>query len=164
MPHERTFFIMSELSIRPVSEHDAEEIARLDQRLTQQWRIEHWEDRITYAARRDPEGSLVALAGGKLVGYLFSDVRGQEYGFAEQTGWLEAVGVDPEHQGQSIGRQLLEQVMQRLSQNGVSDVRTLVSTRHAELATFFEHLGFEVEPIQVLGRKTVAAPSLVPRR
>lgn len=147
------------MQIRPVSEHDAEEIARLDQRLTREWRIEHWEDRITYAARRDPEGSLVAMADGKLVGYLFSDVRGQEYGFSEQTGWVEALGVDPDYQGQSIGRQLFDAVLRRFEESGVRNIRTLVSSQHPQLATFFERLGFEEEPVKVLKRPVGAGVS-----
>ncbi len=143
------------VEIRPVNEHDAEGIARLDQLLTKVWRIEHWEERIAYAMRRDPEGSLVALKGDKVVAYLFSDVRGQEYGFAESTGWLEALGVHPELQGTSLGRKLMQNVMDRLHQNGVDQVRTLVSARHPQMGSFFEHLGFEVEPIQVLRRSTV---------
>lgn len=143
---------MQEIEYRPVNEHDAEGIARLDQLLTRCWRIEHWEDRIAFAMRRDPEGSRVATSDGKIVAYLFSDVRGQEYGFAEKTGWLEALGVDPEQQGTSIGRTLTEQVMDRFKQAGVHVVRTLVSDQHAQMASFLEHLGFESEPIKVLRR------------
>lgn len=69
--------------------------------------------------RRDPEGSLVAVRKDKVVAYLFSDVRGQEYGFAEKTGWLEALGVDPDLQGSAIGRRLIDQILQRFQQTGV---------------------------------------------
>jgi ribosomal protein S18 acetylase RimI-like enzyme len=146
--------MQDEIEIRPVSEHDAEGIARLDQLLTKVWRIEHWEDRIAFAMRRDPDGSLVALSRDKVVAYLFSDVRGQEYGFAEKTGWLEALGVDPDVQGSSIGRKLVEQILHRFQQTGVNTVRTLVSDQHPQMAAFLEHLGFEVEPIRVLRRAT----------
>ena len=148
--------MQEEIEIRPVSEHDAEEIARLDQCLTKVWRIEHWEDRIAFAMRRDPEGSLVALRNGKVVAYLFSDVRGEEYGFAEKTGWIEALGVDPDLQGSSIGRRLMEQVIQRFHQTGVNTVRTLVSEQHPQMAAFLDRLGFEVEPIRVLRRATAS--------
>lgn len=144
------------IQIRPVNEHDAEGIARLDQLLTKVWRIEHWEDRIAFAMRRDPEGSLVAVRQDRIVAYLFSDVRGQEYGFAETTGWLEALGVDPDLQGTSIGRRLMETVMERLNQTGVRSVRTLVSGQHPDMGAFLKKLGFEVEPIQVMRRTTCA--------
>ncbi|MBT9584168.1 GNAT family N-acetyltransferase [bacterium] len=146
--------MQEEIEIRPVSEHDAEGIARLDQLLTKVWRIEHWEDRIAFAMRRDPEGSLVAVRKDKVVAYLFSDVRGQEYGFAEKTGWLEALGVDPDLQGSAIGRRLIDQILQRFQQTGVNTVRTLVSDQHPQMGAFLEHLGFEVEPIRVLRRAT----------
>jgi ribosomal protein S18 acetylase RimI-like enzyme len=146
---------MEEVIIRPVSEHDAEGIARLDQLLTKVWRVEHWEDRIAFAMRRDPEGSLVAEKNGRVVGYLFSDVRGQEYGFAERTGWLEALGVDPDLQKSSLGRGLVDQMMQRFQSAGVQIVRTLVSDQHASMGKFLEKMGFQTEPIRVLSRSTV---------
>ena len=140
--------------VRPVSEHDAEGIARLDQLLTKVWRVEHWEERIAFAMRRDPEGSLVGEKEGRIVAYLFSDVRGSEYGFADKTGWLEALGVDPDLQKSSLGRRLLDQVMQRFQSTGVNLVRTLVSDQHAQMGTFLEKMGFTQEPIRVLSRAT----------
>lgn len=145
---------MEDVVIRPVSEHDAEGIARLDQLLTQVWRIEHWEERIAFAMRRDPEGSLVAEKDGRIVGYLFSDVRGSEYGFADKTGWLEALGVDPDLQKSSLGRSLMDKVMERFQATGVKLVRTLVSDQHAHMGTFLEKMGFQIEPIRVLSRTT----------
>lgn len=146
---------MEDVIIRPVSEHDAEGIARLDQLLTKIWRIEHWEERIAFAMRRDPEGSLVAEKESRIVAYLFSDVRGSEYGFADKTGWLEALGVDPDLQKSSLGRSLLDQVIARFHATGVKLVRTLVSDQHAQMETFLEKMGFQAEPIRVLSRTTV---------
>lgn len=145
---------MQETVIRPVSEHDAEGIARLDQLLTKIWRVEHWEERIAFAMRRDPEGSLVAEKEGRIVAYLFSDVRGSEYGFADKTGWLEALGVDPGLQKSSLGRGLIDQALARFQATGVKLVRTLVSDQHAEMGTFLEKMGFQSEPIRVLSRAT----------
>jgi GNAT superfamily N-acetyltransferase len=141
------------VEFRPVSEHDAEEIARIDQALTQLWRVEHWEDRIAFAMRRDPEGSRVATCDGKVVAYLFSDVRGQEYGFDETTGWVEALGVSPSQQGSSLGRSLVEQVLERFEKTGVHTVRTLVSEQHSAMGSFLGHLGFQEEPVKVMTRK-----------
>lgn len=145
---------MEDVLIRPVSEHDAEGIARLDQLLTKVWRIEHWEERIAFAMRRDPEGSLIAEKDGRIVAYLFSDVRGSEYGFADKTGWLEALGVDPDVQKSSLGRRLIDQIMERFQATGVKLVRTLVSDQHAQMGTFLEKMGFQAEPIRVLSRTT----------
>lgn len=143
-------FSMSNFEIRPVSEHDAEEIARIDQSLTGNWRIEHWEERIAFAARRDPEGSFVATQNSRVVAYLFSDARGQEYGMDEVTGWIEAVGVAPEQQRAGAGQRLVERAMHRFRETGVNQVRTLVSQSQSQLESFFHHFGFEEEPIKVL--------------
>lgn len=108
---------MSIIEIRPVSEHDAEEIARLGEKRTRQWRIEPWEERIAYAARPDPEASLVALAENLLTADLFTDVRGPGYGFPEKTDWIEAIGADPHCQ----------------KQTEVIHIRTLVSAHQSQL-------------------------------
>lgn len=140
------------VKVRPVSEHDAEEIARLDQQLTGRWRPEHWEQRIVFACRRDPESSLVALSEGGLVGYLFADVRGPEFGFPTPTGWLDEMGVSPAERGRSVGQTLLQHSLQHLRRGGALQVRTLVWEQHSELRSFFEHQGFTPEPATVLGR------------
>jgi 1,2-phenylacetyl-CoA epoxidase catalytic subunit/predicted N-acetyltransferase YhbS len=144
---------MEDVVIRPVSEHDAEGIARLDQLLTKVWRIEHWEERIAFAMRRDPEGSLVAEKEGRIVAYLFSDVRGSEYGFADKTGWLEALGVDPDMQKSSLGRRLMDQAMQRFHATGVKLVRTLVSDQHAQMERSWKRWAFKQSPSACLPKK-----------
>jgi len=141
------------ITLRAVSEHDAEEIARLDQRLSGQWRPEHWEERIAFSARRDPEGSWVALEDEQLVGYLFAEVRGHDYGFAENTGWLEVLGVDPDRAGSNIGTGLVEMMLAHFERQQIPSVRTLISAEQDGVGSFLQHLGFEIEPVRVLRKK-----------
>ena len=81
--------IASDIRIRPLSELDISRIVSIDERLTGVYRPEIWERRVGYYLRRDPESCPVAEFEGKLVGFMFSDVRGGEFGLEETTGWIE---------------------------------------------------------------------------
>ena len=144
------------VTIRPINEHDLEEIARIDHKLTGKHRIDHWESRLLFAIRRDPEGSWVAVDGDRVVGFLMADVRGEEFGFSEPTGWLEVLAVHPDVQRQDVASHLVKQLLNRLQARGVRDVRTLVSQSQEELRQFFAAQGFEAEPVAVYHRRVEA--------
>lgn len=144
--------------LRPLSEHDAEDILRIDQKLGGKANSEHWENRVLYAIRRDPDASWVAenVETKKVVAYLLTDVRGEEYGLPDKTGWLEVVGVDPAFQRQDLAGQLLEKVLAYFKSQGVTDVRTLLNPQQATqagLVSFFEKQGFQPEPLVVYLKK-----------
>jgi hypothetical protein len=71
--------IASDIRIRPLSELDISRIVSIDERLTGVYRPEIWERRVGYYLRRDPESCPVAEFEGKLVGFMFSDIRGGEF-------------------------------------------------------------------------------------
>jgi GNAT superfamily N-acetyltransferase len=141
------------MTLRPLSEHDVEDILRIDEALTGGRRPEHWDARITYAIRRDAEGSWVAEEGGKVIGFVFADVRGEEFGFSQPTGWVEVLAVHPQQQRKDVATALVERVTERFRARGVKDVRTLVGEKHPELRQFFENQGFAAEPVVVYCKK-----------
>ena len=121
------------MHIRPVSEHDLEDIIRIDEQISGKRRVNHWESRITYVIRRDPDGSLVAENDGRVVGFIIADVRGEEFGFSQTTGWVEVLAVHPDYQRKEVAKSLVEHVMKRFRTVGVSDVRTLVGDKQPTL-------------------------------
>src|SRR5437867_12935242 len=129
--------------IRSRSELDIARIVAIDERLSGVYRPEVWERRVMYYLRRDPDASQVAEMGGKVVGFMLSDLRGGEFGLEETSGWIERFGVDPDYQGRSIGRRLFEAVVEHLKQRGATAVRTLVDQKDSELASFLRAVGFE---------------------
>jgi GNAT superfamily N-acetyltransferase len=131
-----------------MSELDIGAIGEIDEALSGRYRPEVWEQRITYYLRRDPEVCVVAEADGQVVGFMLGEVRSGEFGLEEPTGWIEVMGVAPEHRGQSIGRLLGERLLENLRQRGARTVRTLVDQGRPELAGFFAALGFEAAKIQ----------------
>lgn len=142
--------IASDIRIRPLSELDISRIVSIDERLTGVYRPEVWERRVGYYLRRDPESCPVAEFEGKLVGFMFSDVRGGEFGLEETTGWIERFGVDPDYQGRSIGRRLFEAVKSHMVQNEVVTIRTLVDKNDSDLAAFLRAVGFDNASLQAL--------------
>jgi len=140
----------SDIRIRPLSELDISRIVSIDERLTGVYRPEVWERRVGYYLRRDPESCPVAEFEVKVVGFMFSDVRGGEFGLEETTGWIERFGVDPDYQGRSIGRRLFEAVKTHMVQNEVITIRTLVDKNDSDLAAFLRAVGFDNASLQAL--------------
>jgi ribosomal protein S18 acetylase RimI-like enzyme len=146
-----------ELRIRPLSELDISSIVSIDERLSGTYRPDLWERRVGYYLRRDPEGSPVAELERKVVGFMFSDVRGGEFGLEESTGWIERFGVDPDYQGRSIGRRLFEAVLDHMARREVQVIRTLVDKNDSDLAAFLRAVGFQNASLQALERRVDGA-------
>jgi len=140
----------TEVAIRPVEELDIEDIAGIDEKLGGRYRPEVWEKRVFYYLRRDPEGSFVATADGKLVGFMLGEVKSGEFGMEEPTGWIEVLGVDPGFQGRAVGRQLAGAMLEHFRNHGAHSVRTLVDDGMPQIESFFRALGFESAPVKAL--------------
>lgn len=136
-----------DIHIRPLTELDIEGIVEIDEKLGGRYRPVVWEQRVGYYLRRDPESSVVAEAGGKVVGFMLGEVRSGEFGLDEATGWVEVLGVDPEFRGRAIGKRLGETLLANLERRGAVTVRTLVDDSMAELGGFFTSLGFAPAPV-----------------
>ncbi len=129
--------------IRVVEDADLGEIVALDEKVTGKYRPDVWEKRLGYYMRRDPEASVVAESGGRVIGFMFGEVRSGEFGLEEPTGWIEVLGVDPAARGKSIGRKLADHMLAHFSRKGATTVRTLVDGKMEEIAGFFASIGFE---------------------
>jgi ribosomal protein S18 acetylase RimI-like enzyme len=141
-----------DIRIRPLSELDISRIVAIDERLTGVYRPDVWERRVAYYLRRDPDACPVAEWKGNVVGFMFSDLRGGEFGLEEITGWIERFGVDPDYQGRSIGRRLFDAVVDHLKRQDAAMIRTLVDEKDADLASFLRALGFHAASLKALER------------
>jgi ribosomal protein S18 acetylase RimI-like enzyme len=133
----------ADVQIRCLEDTDLGEITGIDEKMGGSYRPEVWEQRMAYYSRRDPEASLVAESAGRVVGFMFGEIRSGEFGMEEPTGWIEVLGVDPEARGRNIGRRLAEQMMDYFRQSGAQVVRTMVEAEMVGIERFFESLGFE---------------------
>src|SRR5216117_100463 len=102
--------VAEQIRIRSLSDLDIAPIVAIDERLSGVYRPDVWERRVMYYLRRDPDASQVAEMGGKVVGFMLSDLRGGEFGLEETSGWIERFGVDPSQRGQGLGRKLFEEL------------------------------------------------------
>jgi len=144
--------IASALRVRPVDELDIDAIVAIDEKIGGRYRPEVWERRIGYYLRRDPEASVVAENAGRVVGFMLGEVRSGEFGLEEPTGWIEVLGVDPDHRGQAIGRRMAEAMLEYFKGQGATSVRTLVDEGMGEIAGFFTSLGFAPSPLRPFAR------------
>jgi ribosomal protein S18 acetylase RimI-like enzyme len=136
------------ITIRSLSELDLDDIVRIVEKTRNAYQPDLWEDRVTYYLRRDPEGSVVAEAGGRVVGFMLGDLRAGEFGIEEPCGWIEVLGVDPDHAGRGVGRALAAAMLERYRERGVRRVRTMVDAAMPEVERFFVHAGFEPDTLR----------------
>jgi ribosomal protein S18 acetylase RimI-like enzyme len=119
------------------------DITALAEKIGGGYRPEIWERRLSYYFRRDPEASTVAEADGRVVGFMFGEVRAGEFGLDEPTGWIEVMGVAPEMRGQAVGRKLADRMLEYFKSRGAKSVRTLVDEEMEGIGQFFSALGFQ---------------------
>ena len=138
------------VQIRPLDELDITGIARIDEKISGGYRPEIWETRIMYYTRRDPGASQVAVAGGKVVGFMLGDLRAGEFGLDEPSGWIERFGIDPDFRGQDLGRRMFDAIKSHFAAEGAKSVRTLVETTDGGVAGFLKAIGFTPATLQAL--------------
>ena len=145
--------------VRPLDELDLGAVTKIDERISGAYRPEVWEQRVAYYLRRDPDASKVIEKGGAVVGFMMVDIREGEFGLEEPSGWIERFGIDPDHRGRDLGKQLFDAVTAHLNERGVGTVRTLVDADDKGIAGFLTALGFEPSRLQALEMKLSASSS-----
>ena len=136
--------------VRPLDELDIGSIVAIDEKITGIYRPEVWEQRVGYYLRRDPESSQVAEVDGQVVGFMLGDLRAGEFGLKEPSGWIERFGIDPDHRGRDLGKQMYAAMCAHFKAQGATVVRTLVDRGDAGVTGFLEALGFKPSALQAL--------------
>lgn len=102
---------------------------------------------------RFPAGTLVAHAGGELVGFVFSHLWGQ-------VGWLGPLAVKPQWQGQGKGRALVLAAVAALQKAGAKSIGLETKPHLVRNLGFYTRLGFSPEKLTTdLARRTERPPS-----
>lgn len=130
------------VTVRRMRTQDAENVLRIDEKITGTPNEAQWESRIIDQMTRNPLGCLVAEAEGKLVGFIFGEIRGWEFAIPK-SGWIEIVGVDPEYHGKGVARALIEKLHVYFRNHNVERVMTMVNWNDPGLVSFFRAVGFE---------------------
>jgi N-acetylglutamate synthase-like GNAT family acetyltransferase len=122
---------------------DLDRIAEIDKLVLGQSRPDYWKLKLELADKRTPRSSLVAEIEGKVIGFVIGDARGWEYSVAENIGWIDTIGVDPECQRKGIAKMLMAEMINNLKKVGVEKIYTFVNWRDWNLLRFFDAAGFK---------------------
>src|SRR3954453_9220003 len=142
-----------DVRVRPLGEMDISDIVAIDEKIGGKYRPEVWERQIGYSLRRDPDSSAGGEIGRKVGGFMLGEVRSGEFGLEEPTGWIEVLGVDPDHQGKALGRRMAEAILEYFREQGAHNVRTLVDEGRDDIRSFFESLGFEPSGLRPFAKR-----------
>jgi ribosomal protein S18 acetylase RimI-like enzyme len=126
-----------------MKEEDLDRIIEIDNKVLGERRADYWEREVEMAGKKSPLPSLVAEIDDRVVGFIFGDASGWEYGVPENIGWIDTIGVDPAYQKKGIGRLLMTELLNYMKKVGVDTVYTLVNWRDSELLRFFDAIGFK---------------------
>lgn len=129
------------VSIREMTEEDIEGVLAIDRRITGTNRAMTYSSTPTSYVGGELDVSVVAEAGGEIIGFLFGRITDSSYGQADAAS-LELIGVDPEYRRQDIGSRLVQCFTEHCQQKGVRSVHVMVSWHDWWLLSFLRSLGF----------------------
>ena len=135
----------SEIKIRGLAAQDLDFVVALDAANSGRARRFYFGRRLK-AALVQPKlhVQFAAEQGGRLVGFMMARELLGEFGRAEPSLRLEAVGVTPGEQGQGIGTALLSKLSGEAKRRGVPVIRTDASWRNHAIMHFLDYAGFEL--------------------
>ena len=149
------------MPIRHLRPSDLAGVVNIDSALMGRSRSGYFERRLALALR-DPPAHMQfgAEHDDRLVGYLLARVLTGEFGVDRTVVLLEALGVDPAHQGRSAGRHLLEALEEDMRKRGITELRSQARWTNHDLLRFFDAAGFQPAPRQVVECPTSAGATL----
>jgi len=131
-----------EVKIRAMTEGDLQKIKEVDRALVGPERALSWPLRVEahwWVYR--PLLNFVAEIDDEVVGFLLGDIRGAEYG-TDISGWIDMMGVAPEHQRRGIGKRLVEAFCRECQRNEVK-TRVIIREDDQRLIGFWSSVGFQ---------------------
>lgn len=100
-----------------------------------------------------PELFLVGTLNGEIVASVMAGYEGHR-------GWLNYVAVDPAHQRQGLGREIVSEAEARLRELGCPKINLQVRTSNRSAIEFYERLGYSVDDVVSMGKRlTIDPPS-----
>lgn len=74
-------------------------------------------------------------------------------GYEGRRGWINYLDVNPDHQKQGFGRQMMKDAEGLLLAEGCPKINLMVRTSNAAVIDFYQSLGFAVEETVCLGKR-----------
>ncbi len=129
------------VQIRQLSEQDIEGVLSIDRRISGKGRAVTYTSAPESYVGGDMDVSVVAEAGGEIVGFLLGRITESPLGTPDRA-LLQLIGIDPEFQRQGIGSRLVNAFAQSCRQKGVRSLHIMVSWHDWWLLSFLSALGF----------------------
>jgi len=143
--------VFTAANIRLLKIEDLEDILRIEKKIEKENNLESSEKMeylketaVYHLQHGDPLMNLGAEIEGRLVGFIFAEIRLWEFGRGEKTGWIKVLGIDPEYQGKGVGHKLGETLLSHFKRKNIKKVRTLVDWYEGDLISYFKSLGFNI--------------------
>jgi len=97
---------MATITVRPLQQEDFNAVVEIDRKVSKSLRSEYYETK--FARVLDEKSrvvtSLVAVADGKVVGFVMGELFVGEYGIPETAATLDTLGIDPDWQRKGTGK------------------------------------------------------------
>jgi ribosomal protein S18 acetylase RimI-like enzyme len=137
---------MIELNIRPFEPADEPAVIELWQRcgLTRPWNDPAKDIRRKLGVR--PDLFLVGVLEGAVVATVMA-------GYDGHRGWINYLGVAPEHQRRGFGRSIMAEAERRLRACGCPKVNLQVRATNEAVLAFYRRLGYAVDEVVSLGKR-----------
>ncbi len=103
-------------------------------------------EEISRKLKRDPDLFLVAEDGAQIVGAVLG-------GFDGRRGMVYHLAVAPEQRGRGLGTALMVELESRLKAKGCRKYYLLVTQDNPGVVDFYRQLGWDVMPVQIMGKE-----------
>ena len=136
------------LVVRPVRRADLDQVIAIDATVTGLEKRPYWASvyRRYGTGDRSEQQFLVALAHGRVVGFVIGEVRDWEFG-SPPCGWVFAIDVDPQARLGGVGTRLLEAISASFRRAGVRKLRTMLARDDTLILSFFRSQGMMAGPL-----------------
>jgi len=130
-----------EVRVRQMREEDIEGILEIDRKIVGPDRATTYSSSPTNYVGGELDISVVAEAGGRVIGFLLGRVTDMPYGMSNSC-IMELIGVDPAYKRQAVGRRMVEAFARACRERGIRTIRTMVSWHDWWLLSFIKSLDF----------------------
>jgi ribosomal protein S18 acetylase RimI-like enzyme len=143
--------VTDSMAIRAMKADDLAAVVAIDAAIEGRPRRNYIERRLR-AAQREPRlhAQLAATDERGVAGYMLGRLLEGEFGRSATGLRLEMLGVRADLRGQGVGGRLFEALLSWAQRNGVSELRTSESWRNWRMLRWFDSMGFELAPIQIV--------------
>lgn len=136
------------MEIREFRQSDEDAVVDLWERcgLTRPWNDPRQDIRRKLAVR--PDLFLVGIWEGAIVASVMAGYEGHR-------GWINYLAVDPQHQRQGLGRDIMAEAERRLAAVGCPKINLQVRTDNLAALEFYRQIGYNTDAVVSLGKRLV---------